>query len=107
MLSGRFPYGTEIAQAKNMSAQRRLSYRSLINDDSEFPIWIDDALRRALHIDPLKRHGELSEFIYDLHHPNKAYLSRNRRPLIERDPVMFWQGLSIIFFLVIMIQLAL
>ena len=107
MLSGRFPYGAEIAQAKNMSAQRRLSYRSLINDDSEFPIWIDDALRRALHIDPLKRHGELSEFIYDLHHPNKAYLSRNRRPLIERDPVMFWQGLSIIFFLVIMIQLAL
>ena len=107
MLSGRFPYGVEIAQAKNMSAQRRLSYRSLINDDSEFPIWIDDALRRALHIDPLKRHGELSEFIYDLHHPNKAYLSRNRRPLIERDPVMFWQGLSIIFFLVIMIQLAL
>jgi len=107
MLSGRFPYGVEIAQAKNKSAQRRLSYRSLINDDSEFPIWIDDALRRALHIDPLKRHGELSEFIYDLHHPNKAYLSRNRRPLIERDPVMFWQGLSIIFFLVIMIQLAL
>jgi serine/threonine protein phosphatase PrpC len=106
MLSGRFPYGAEIAQAKNMSAQRRLSYRSLINDDSKFPIWIDDALQRALHIDPLKRHGELSEFIYDLHHPNKAYLSRSRRPLIERDPVMFWQGLSIIFFLVIMIQLA-
>ena len=107
MLSGDFPYGVEIAQAKTMSAQRRLSYKSLINDDSEFPLWIDDALRRALHIEPLKRHGELSEFIYDLHHPNKTYLSRNRRPLIERDPVMFWQGVSVILFLVIISQLAL
>jgi serine/threonine protein kinase len=106
MLSGRFPYGVEIAQAKNMSAQRRLSYTSLINDDSEFPLWIDDALKRALHIEPLKRHGELSEFMYDLHQPNKAYLSRNRRPLMERDPVMFWQGLSAILCLVIIIQLA-
>jgi serine/threonine protein phosphatase PrpC len=106
MLSGRFPYGTEIAQARNRSAQSRLTYKSLINDDSEFPLWIDDALRRALHIEPLKRHGELSEFIYDLHHPNKAFLSRNRPPLIERDPVMFWQGLSSIFLIVIIIQLA-
>ena len=106
MLSGRFPYHAEISQVRSLSAQRRLIYKSLINDDIEFPIWIDDTLRKALNVEPLKRYGELSEFIHDLHHPNKAFISRTSRPLIERDPVMFWQGVSLILLLIIVIQLA-
>ncbi|MFT7052855.1 MAG: serine/threonine protein phosphatase PrpC [Psychromonas sp.] len=107
MLSGRFPYHAEIAQVRSLSAQRRLVYKSLINDDIEFPIWIDDTLRKALNVEPLKRYAELSEFVHDLHHPNKAFISRTSRPLIERDPVMFWQGVSFILLLIIVIQLAL
>ncbi|HEY7866993.1 MAG TPA: bifunctional protein-serine/threonine kinase/phosphatase [Psychromonas sp.] len=106
MLSGRFPYHAEIAQVRSLSAQRRLVYKSLINDDIEFPIWIDDTLRKALKVEPLKRYGELSEFLHDLHHPNKAFISRTNRPLIERNPVMFWQGVSFILLLIIVIQLA-
>ncbi|ABM02556.1 serine/threonine protein kinase [Psychromonas ingrahamii 37] len=106
MLSGRFPYHAEIAQVRSLSAQRRLIYKSLINDDIEFPIWIDDTLRKALNVEPLKRYEELSEFVHDLHHPNKAFISRSSRPLIERDPVMFWQGISLILLLIIVIQLA-
>ncbi|MFT6926464.1 MAG: serine/threonine protein kinase [Psychromonas sp.] len=107
MLSGRFPYHAEIAQVRSLSAQRRLVYKSLINDDIEFPIWIDDTLRKALNVEPLKRYAELSEFVHDLHHPNKAFISRTSRPLIERDPVMFWQGVSFILLLIIVIQLVL
>lgn len=107
MLSGRFPYHAEIAQVRSLSAQRRLVYKSLINDDIEFPIWIDDTLRKALKVEPLKRYGELSEFVHDLHHPNKAFISRTSRPLIERNPVMFWQSVSFILLLIIVIQLAL
>lgn len=107
MLSGRFPYHAEISQVRSLSAQRRLIYKSLINDDIEFPIWIDDTLRKALNVEPLKRYGELSEFVHDLHHPNKVFISRTSRPLIERDPVMFWQGISLILLLIIVIQLAL
>lgn len=106
MLSGRFPYDAEIAQIRSLSAQRRLNYRSLINDDIEFPIWVDDTLRKALQVEPSKRYAELSEFIRDLHHPNKAFISRTSRPLIERDPVMFWQGISLILLLIIVFQLA-
>lgn len=104
MLSGRFPYPAEIAQVRSLSAQRHLVYKSLINDESEFPIWIDDTLRKALNVEPLKRHQELSEFVHDLHHPNKAFISRTSRPLIERDPVMFWQGVSFIFLSIIVLQ---
>jgi hypothetical protein len=95
MLSGdKFPYGVNITQAKSISAQRRINYTSLINDESELPVWVDYALQKALKINPLKRYETLSEFIYDLHHPNKTFLNRTRSPVIQRNPVMFWQGLS-------------
>ncbi|WP_440874218.1 protein kinase domain-containing protein [Thalassotalea sp. PLHSN55] len=104
MLSGHFPYGTNLTQAKSLSAQKRIAYKSLINDDCEFPIWVDDALRKALHIEPIKRYSEISEFIYDLHKPNKRFVSKHRRPLIERNPVMFWQVISFCLLLTIIVQ---
>lgn len=107
MLSGKFPYKTDISQATSVTAQRRLTYRSIINEDSELPLWIDHALQRALQITPEKRYPVLSEFIYDLYHPNKRFLASSRPPLIERDPVRFWQGLSVILFSIIVLQLIL
>lgn len=104
MLSGKFPYGPEIAQAKSRATQRKLKYRSLINDESELPVWLDDTLHKALHVDPLKRYAVLSEFIYDLRHPNKEFLARTRPPLLHRDPVMFWQGISMALFILLLIQ---
>ena len=104
MLSGRFPYNIEIAQARSLSAQRRLTYKTVVNEDTEFPIWVDDALRKALYVEPQKRYEELSEFVHDLHHPNNAFISRNNRPLIERDPVIFWKGVSIALLLIIVIE---
>ncbi|WP_076417620.1 bifunctional protein-serine/threonine kinase/phosphatase [Colwellia sp. UCD-KL20] len=104
MLSGEFPYGNAIAQANSLSAQERLTYRSLITKDSELPLWLDYTLKRALHINPLKRYAELSEFIHDIRHPNKTYLAKTKPPLMERDPVMFWQGISIILFVIVIAQ---
>jgi len=104
MLSGKFPYGSEIAQANSVSSQRKLKYKSLINDDSELPLWIDDTLEKALKMDPLKRYPVLSEFIQDLREPNKLFLAKTKPPLIQRDPVMFWQGVSVVLFILLVIQ---
>lgn len=101
MLSGKFPYGSEIAQANSISAQRKLKYKSMINDDSELPLWIDDTLEYALKMDPLKRYPVLSEFIHDLRQPNKLFLAKTKPPLIKRDPVMFWQWVSLILFILL------
>jgi len=104
MLSGDFPYGNAIAQAKTLSAQEKLNYRSLVTKDSALPLWLDYTLKRALHINPLKRYTELSEFIHDIRHPNKAYLAKTKAPLMERDPIMFWQGISLILFIIVIAQ---
>jgi serine/threonine protein phosphatase PrpC len=95
MLTGRLPYGAEMAKARTRARQRKTRYAPAIDGDSEIPIWIDGALRRAVHPDPGKRYGELSEFLFDLRHPNEAFLDA-RPALIERNPLLFWKALSFV-----------
>jgi len=101
MLSGRLPYGTEVAKSRTSAAQKKLVYASVLDDEREIPAWIDHTLKRAVHINPYKRYHEFSEFLYDLRHPSSAFLSATQPPLLERNPLMFWQLLSFILALVI------
>jgi serine/threonine protein phosphatase PrpC len=92
MLAGELPYGAAASRARTKSQQRKLRYRTALRDDREIPVWIDGALKKAVHPDPGKRYEALSEFTYDLRHPNAAYLAP--QPLLERNPLLLWQGLS-------------
>jgi serine/threonine protein kinase len=106
MLSGRLPYGAQVARAQTKSAQRKLNYISVLDDDRKIPAWIDEAIKKAVNPDPYKRYDELSEFIFDLRHPNKAFINKTRPPLIERSPVLFWKGLSFILLVIVIILLS-
>lgn len=105
MLAGRLPYGAQIAGARTKAAQRKLKYQSVLDDDREIPAWIDDTLQKALHPDPYKRYAEISEFLYDLRHPNKAFMNKTRPPLMERNPVLFWKSISLVLTAIIAILL--
>ncbi|MEP1217359.1 MAG: bifunctional protein-serine/threonine kinase/phosphatase [Marinobacter sp.] len=94
MLCGRFPYGTQVAKSRTASAMRRLNYASVLDDDREIPAWIDETLKKAVHPNPDKRYQELSEFTFDLRHPNPGFRNKTRPPLLERNPVAFWQSVS-------------
>ena len=101
MLSGHLPYGAEVAKTRTAAEQRKLIYHSVLAEDRAIPAWLDEVLKKAVHTNPLKRYAELSEFVYDLRHPNQAYLSRTRPSLMERNPVKFWQTVSLLLFLVV------
>ncbi len=94
MLSGRIPYGPAIARCNTRKELNRLHYHSLIDEKSDIPEWVDHTLRKAVHLQAHKRYQYLSEFIYDIRHPNNDYLNKTRPPLIERNPVKFWQTVS-------------
>jgi hypothetical protein len=68
----------------------------VLDDKREIPAWIDEVLRKAVHPNPSKRYGELSEFIFDLRHPNTQFLKKSRQPLMERNPLVFWRSISFI-----------
>lgn len=105
MLSGKLPYGAEVAKCRTLSAQRKLNYRSVLHEDREIPAWIDEVLRKAVHVDPLERYEALSEYVYDLRHPNQAFLRRTRPPLIERHPVLFWKALAALLGTILLVVL--
>lgn len=107
MLTGRLPYGAEVAKCRTRAAQNKLRYDSALQDDREIPAWIDGVLRKAVHPNPLKRYAELSEFVHDLRHPNQAFLGKARQPLLERNPAAFWKGVSLILAAVIVLMAAL
>lgn len=102
---GRLPYGIQVSQARTKSAQKKLSYHSVLDDNREIPAWIDHTLKKALQPNPYKRYDELSEFTFDLSHPNKEFLNRAAPPLMERNPVIFWKSVSFILAIIIIVLL--
>jgi len=107
MLSGRLPYGARMAQARTRQQQRQLSYTSVLDEAREIPDWIDGALRKAVHPEPSRRYDELSEFLYDLRHPNRRLLDANPAPLMERNPLLFWKALSAVLAAALLFMFAL
>jgi serine/threonine protein phosphatase PrpC len=106
MLTGKLPYGSQIAKARTKSQFGKLRYSSAVDDKREIPVWIDGALRRIVHPEPNKRYESLSEFTFDLRYPNPKYLDASGMPLIERNPNLFWKCTTAILVCIILGLLA-
>lgn len=91
LLGGDLPYGAEVSRARSRTAQLRLRYRPLWREDRDLPSWVDDVLRKAVHPNPARRYGELSEFLHDLRQPPPELRQRAKAPLLRRHPLRFWQ----------------
>jgi serine/threonine protein kinase len=107
MLTGRLPYGAAVAKTRTRSEQNRLHYASAQEDQRAIPAWVDGALRKAVHPDPAQRYQQLSEYVFDLRHPNQALLKKTRTPLAQRNPLMFWKALSLILAVMVVALLGL
>jgi len=92
MLSGELPYGGPLDTHK----LKRVRYESARNHNSDIPVWIDSALEKAVLLDPTRRYQTLSEFMMDLSRPNPQLARFAGQSLLEKDPIAFWRGLSIL-----------
>ena len=106
MLTGKLPYGAAMAKARTRSQFNKLVYSPASHRDGEVPVWIDGTLERAVHPNPAKRYDSLSEFLFDLRHPNADYLGTASTPLIERNPLLFWKSTTIVLALAVIVLLA-
>ncbi|GMG87714.1 bifunctional protein-serine/threonine kinase/phosphatase [Biformimicrobium ophioploci] len=97
LLTGRYPYkerfGSSFYQLRNYA---QFEYRPATRLNKALPAWLDGALAKACAADPAQRYQALSEFMTDLREPNPAFTPPDRRPLIERNPVLVWQLLSLL-----------
>lgn len=66
MLTGRFPYGTQLQKYDNLADMRLVEYQSVRSPASEIPIWLDPVLKKATHVDPGRRYKDVLEFVEEL-----------------------------------------
>lgn len=89
---GPYPYGEVEAFLRPRFAKRA----PLSRHRPDLPAWLDAVLARALVVNPAERHGDAMELAFELEH-NLAHGTRivtRHVPLIERNPVRFWQVVS-------------
>ncbi len=74
IFASQLPYQNKLD--KNLTTQKlsKLSYESILIYHPNLAIWIDGAVRKACHLNVASRYEVLSEFLYDLEHPNSNFL---------------------------------
>jgi serine/threonine protein phosphatase PrpC len=103
MLTGKLPYGDKLTRNINLRTLNKIKYTSAITYNPMIPLWLDGALEKAVNTDQRLRYDTLSEFLFDLTHPNPAFMNRSA-PMLERNPVLMWKlvaGISIIVNLIL------
>lgn len=99
MITGKLPYGRSIANATNQAGFKKLKYMPISRHVSNIPDWVDRALQKAVEIDPSNRYEKMSELESDLRKPNPDFLKESQRPLLERNPLAFWQFIAAVLFI--------
>jgi serine/threonine protein phosphatase PrpC len=101
MLNGALPFGQDMPEKPSQGYLANLQYIPSFHHNPMVPTWIDGALKKATSIEPHLRYEDLSEFVYDLNHPNPKFLrTEDNIPLLQRNPLRFWQVLTAISLLV-------
>jgi serine/threonine protein phosphatase PrpC len=107
MLTAKYPYANKLAACKKANDFKRLKYEPAYHYNPLVPIWMDGALSKALSIMPEDRYADVSEFLYDLQHPNPMFLNRKALPLRPHDSLSFWKALCVFLILLELMTLVL
>ncbi|MEX1669729.1 protein kinase [Zhongshania guokunii] len=99
VLTGHHPFQGRLENCTTTAAFTRLEYIPACHYNPHVPLWLDAALSRALSISPELRYNDIAEFVHDLQHPNPVYSKDNFQPLLTRNPLRVWQGISFILLL--------
>lgn len=102
---GHHPFGEKYERAENPKDFKNLRRSSSIELNPEIPHWVDEALGRALNLDPNERYASLSEFLRDLRQTRSTVSPNQSLPLVERNPLVFWKALSALLFVLWLVTL--
>jgi len=105
LVTGKLPYGTQIAKIRTPAQLRKLNYRPATDLRPDLPEWVDSALQRSVAPDPSRRYEALSEFTAALRRSGKGHTPNARKPIAHRNPVLFWKILCALLAAVVFVLL--
>lgn len=102
MLTNRLPY-KEISQLDAVPKQYNLwRYKPITTYRIDLPKYLDRVMSTALAANPVSRYEHYSEFLAQFTISKNTQLNvQDNLPLLERDPVKFWQGISTMLFIIL------
>lgn len=103
MLTAQLPYGLQVVRVRTVADVDRLRYVPVRHLRPELPDWLDGVLQKALHPDPVRRQEAMSEFLHDLYSPGPQFHRSRRVPLVERNPVVFWQVVAAVLLVAVLV----
>lgn len=105
MLSGgRYPYG----EIEPFTTPRHRRATPLSTYRPDLPAWVETMLARAVAVDPAERFQDAFELAFQLENGaiGGAPVRRARLSLHDRDPLRFWQVVSLILAMLLLVSLA-
>ena len=91
----------------NFKNYNQWQYRSIKQLRSEVPLWLDLALEKSTQANPALRYQAFSEFNNDFNKPNlSAIEDYKKQPIMQRNPVQFWQGVSALLLMILIFVIA-
>ncbi|MEH6626269.1 MAG: bifunctional protein-serine/threonine kinase/phosphatase [Motiliproteus sp.] len=106
MLTSKVPYKERPANNYMIKGYGELNYLSSRLDRPDLPEWIEGCLAKSCAADPARRYPVLSEFLFDLENPNKAFQHTERnKPLLEKNPLLVWKSLCVLLLILNIVQL--
>lgn len=104
LFSGHYPYG----EVEPFSRPRFSKRTPLAQYRPDLPAWLDHALSKALSIDPNQRHADTMELAFELENgmAHGTAQPTQKRALLERNPVLFWQGVAALLLVALIVSLA-
>jgi serine/threonine protein phosphatase PrpC len=102
MFTGVYPYGEIEAFSHPRFRRTPVSLATLRPD---LPSWLDQVLLRLIAVRPAERFDDALECVFALEHGelHAAPVARRWRSLIERDPLRFWQTVSAVLALLLLL----
>jgi len=103
LFGARYPYG----EIEPFSRPRFRAPVPLTQARPDLPSWLDRVIRRAIAVDPEERYHDVLEFMFELEHgaDRASPIEVVRKPLYERNPLLFWKGVAALLLLALLAAL--
>lgn len=106
MLTGTEPFSGKLNTCRTAKAYLKTKYIPCFDINPLVPIWIDCAIKKGLRFQPERRHEDVLELLHELQNPNPKYKSNHNAVLMDKNPLLFWQVFSGLWFIAFVLSLS-